>query len=249
MANTGSVTLLEHDSDLGLDAAAGTAIPPMGALATSHLVIVDPHAPVREGLPPLLAAEGIDVLAVASNGETGEELIDHLQPDLALIALELGDLDGVVLLRRLLQRGVRSAIVLYTEQEDGEQAALAVHAGAAGIVGKRRTIADLAAALRAVASGGVWFNALRDEPPAPPPAVADAPSPPRGERRSATLSSAELRVLAQVADGRSTDEVADRLSLSPHTVRTHLRNVMRKLEASSRAHAVAIAMREAAIEL
>ena len=56
-------------------------------------------------------------------------------------------------------------------------------------------------------------------------------------------------MLALVADGRSTEEAADALSLSPHTVRTHLRNVMRKLEASSRAHAVAIAMREAAIDM
>ncbi|MGB2710712.1 MAG: helix-turn-helix transcriptional regulator, partial [Conexibacter sp.] len=65
----------------------------------------------------------------------------------------------------------------------------------------------------------------------------------------AGLSGSELRVLALVADGRSTEEAADALSLSPHTVRTHLRNVMRKLEASSRAHAVAIAIREAAIEV
>jgi len=67
--------------------------------------------------------------------------------------------------------------------------------------------------------------------------------------RTAALSSAELRVLALVAGGSSTEEMADRLSLSPHTVRTHLRNVMRKLEASSRAHAVAIAIREAAIQV
>nr|WP_281381536.1 helix-turn-helix transcriptional regulator [Conexibacter arvalis] len=63
------------------------------------------------------------------------------------------------------------------------------------------------------------------------------------------MSEAELRVLALVAEGRSTEAVAAALSLSPHTVRTHLRNVMRKLEASSRAHAVAIAIREEAIQV
>ena len=56
-------------------------------------------------------------------------------------------------------------------------------------------------------------------------------------------------MLALVADGGSTEATAEALSLSPHTVRTHMRNVMRKLEASSRAHAVAIAIRESAIEL
>jgi DNA-binding CsgD family transcriptional regulator len=67
--------------------------------------------------------------------------------------------------------------------------------------------------------------------------------------RSMERLSSELRVLALVAEGGSTEETAEVLSISPHTVRTHMRNVMRKLEASSRAHAVAIAMREAAIEV
>lgn len=211
------------------------------------VVIVDPHAAVREGLPPLLERDGIAVVATAATGDGGEAVIQQHQPDVALVALTLADADGIVLLRRLLQHDLRSAVVLYTEDEDPQQAALAVHAGAAGVVSKRRPIASLSDALRVVAGGGLWFNE---------PGAVDTPAPPRRpaaifadlcERRTATLSDAELRVLALVAAGCSTEAMAEELSLSPHTVRTHLRNVMRKLEASSRAHAVAIAIREEAI--
>jgi DNA-binding NarL/FixJ family response regulator len=210
-------------------------------------VVVDPHAPVREGLPSLLRADGVDVIASASSGDAGEALVVQHEPDVALVALDLADTDGIVLLRRIVQRGTRTAVVLYTDQEDAQQAALAVHGGAAGVISKRRAVAELAEALRTVAGGGLWFNE-RGEVPAPPrrPAAIFAGL---CERRTATLSDAELRVLALVAEGSSTEAVAEALSLSPHTVRTHLRNVMRKLEASSRAHAVAIAIREDAIRV
>ena len=66
--------------------------------------------------------------------------------------------------------------------------------------------------------------------------------------RSERLSARERDVLGGLANGSSTDQIGDDLSMSPHTVRTHLRNIMRKLEANTRAHAVAIAISDGAIE-
>jgi len=235
--------ILDHDPGLALAIGA----PP--DLATTSLVIVDPHPPVRDGLSLLLPPEGVDVLAGASTGAGGEALIARHEPDVALVAADLPDVDGIALVRRLVRRGLRSAVVLYAHDADCEDSAAAVNAGAAGLVAKRRTIAELAEALRSVATGGLWFEERDDEMLAPEPVPArPLPLPPR-QRRTSTLSSSELRVLALVADGGSTEATAEALSLSPHTVRTHMRNVMRKLEASSRAHAVAIALRESAIEL
>jgi DNA-binding NarL/FixJ family response regulator len=217
----------------------------------ASVVVVDPHAPVREGLSVLLPREGLAVLAGASTGAGGEALVVRHEPDLVLVAADLPDLEGIALLRRLVRRGLRSAVVLYADDDDDpERAAAAVHAGAAGLVAKRRSIGELATALRAVAAGGLWFaeRGEDDEPPVPAPAPAQPLPLPHGQRRTSTLSGSELRVLALVAQGGSTEATAGALSLSPHTVRTHMRNVMRKLEASSRAHAVAIAIREAAIE-
>jgi DNA-binding NarL/FixJ family response regulator len=207
-------------------------------------VVVDAHAPIREGLPLLLGPEGIHVLATASTGGGAEAILDRHEPDVVLVSLELPDVDGLVLLRRLVRRGSRSAVVLYVDEERREHASAAMREGAAGVVAKRQSTVELATALRAIAAGGLWFGDGA-ELSASPPAVLFAED--DGIRRTATLSDAERRVLALVAHGSSTEEMAGALSLSPHTVRTHLRNVMRKLEASSRAHAVAIAIREAAI--
>ena len=221
------------------------------ALDTISVVVVDPHPPVREGLSLLLAPEGLSVLGGASTGAGGEALIVRHEPDIALVAADLPDVDGIALVRRLVRRGLRSAVVLYAHDADCEDSAAAVNAGAAGLVAKRRSIAELADALRSIATGGLWFEERDDDvlAPAPEPLSAGPLPLPRGQRRTSTLSSSELRVLALVAEGGSTEATAEALSLSPHTVRTHLRNTMRKLEASSRAHAVAIAIREAAIEI
>lgn len=221
--------------------------PPVEVLTS--VVIVDPHPPVREGLSLLLPPEGLAVLGGASTGAGGEALVVRHEPDIALVAADLPDVDGIELVRRLVRRGLRSAVVLYAHDGDCEDSAAAVNAGAAGLVAKRRSIADLAEALRLIATGGLWFEERDDE------ALAPAPKSPQplplalAPRRTSTLSSSELRVLALVADGGSTEATAEALSLSPHTVRTHMRNVMRKLEASSRAHAVAIAIRESAIDV
>lgn len=216
---------------------------------TTSVVIVDPHPPVREGLSLLLPPEGIAVLGGASTGAGGEALVVRHEPDIALVAADLPDVDGIALVRRLVRRGLRSAVVLYAHDADCEDSAAAVNAGAAGLVTKRRSIAELAEALRLIATGGLWFEERDDDALAPAPKpVQPLPLPP-AQRRTSNLSSSELRVLALVADGGSTEATAEALSLSPHTVRTHMRNVMRKLEASSRAHAVAIAIRESAIEI
>lgn len=221
--------------------------PPVQALTS--VVIVDPHPPVRDGLALLLQPEGLTVLGGASTGAGGEALIARHEPDIALVAADLPDVDGIALVKRLVARGLRSAVVLYAQDADCEDSAAAVNAGAAGLIAKRRTIADLAEALRLVATGGLWFEERDDEALAPAPRPTQPLPLPHAQRRTGTLSTSELRVLALVADGGSTEATAEALSLSPHTVRTHMRNVMRKLEASSRAHAVAIAIRESAIEI
>ena len=247
--------LLDHDLSSAAPAPPlaggfGAGLPAAASSATSafSVVVVDPHPPVREGLSLLLQPEGLAVLGGASTGAGGEALIARHEPDIALVAAELPDVEGIALVRRLVRRGLRSAVVLYADDANCEDSAVAVHAGAAGLVAKRRSIGELAEALRLVATGGLWFEERDDDVLAPPPAPAQPLPLPSAQRRTSTLSSSELRVLALVADGGSTEATAEALSLSPHTVRTHMRNVMRKLEASSRAHAVAIALRESAID-
>src|SRR5262245_29245617 len=205
-ANDHSVSAIAHDSQragaAAPDAAAASFSPPLA------VVVMDAHAPVRDGLPLLLRGEGIEVLGATATLTTGERLVERHAPDVALVATDLADADGFSALRRLVRQGTRSAVVLYTDDENDRDAAAAMDAGAAGVVAKRRTIAELAAALRVVAGGGLWFNEGADREPAVAPSVAGSGV---GMPRTATLSSAELRVLALVAGGSSTEEMADRL--------------------------------------
>lgn len=207
------------------------------------VLVADPHPVVREGLPLLLRDEGLLVVATAGTGALAEALTRRHEPDVVLLSGTLPDAEGAVVLARLLRAGVRAAVVLYVPETETEAVGDAVRAGAAGVVSTSRPVAQIARALRAVASGRTWFHEQD---------WVDAPLTPKAEQsvqRSDGLSDSEKRVLALVAAGASTETIATDLGVSPHTVRTHVRNLLRKLDAQSRAHAVAIAMREAAIDV
>src|SRR5436853_6878310 len=102
---TAPVPLLHHDSP------AAAVVDAPRATALTIVVIVDPHPPMREGLSLLLPPEGLAVLGGASTGAGGEALVVRHEPDVALIAADLPDVDGIALVRRLVGRGLRSAVV------------------------------------------------------------------------------------------------------------------------------------------
>jgi DNA-binding NarL/FixJ family response regulator len=208
-----------------------------------RVFVADPHAAVRDGLPALLRPDAIVTVDVIATAEGAEDLIERHEPDAVLAAAALFTLEGGSLPARLARRGLRTPVVIYAAGDGPEHIASAVNAGAAGVVGQGRPVAQVARALRTVAAGGIWFGE-RDWSHAPLTPDAGA-----ALRRSDGLSDGERRVLALVAAGHDTDDIAASLCVSPHTVRSHVRNLMRKLDAQSRAHAVAIAMREAAIAI
>jgi DNA-binding NarL/FixJ family response regulator len=207
------------------------------------VVVVEPHPIVREGLPLLLKDEGLLVVACAADPASAEGLIAHHDPDVVLVADGREREAGADLVGRLLRRGARAAVVLYVDGKEADSVQQALRGGAAGVVSTLRPVAQIARALRAAAAGRTWFDESD---------WAEAPLTPEAEdsiQRSDGLSGTEKRVLALVAAGFSTEDIAASLGVSPHTVRTHVRNLLRKLDAQSRAHAVAIAIREEAIDV
>lgn len=209
-----------------------------------RVLLADPHAAVRDGLPGLLRPDAIQTAIAVDSTVDIELLIERHAPDVILVAAALVRRDDRrALPSRLMRQGIRTPVVVYADGDGPEHVTSAVNDGAAGVVGQGRPVAQVARALRTVASGSMWFGE-RDWTHAPLSSGAA-----QALRRSDGLSESERRVLALVAAGSDTDEIAVALTVSPHTVRTHVRNLMRKLDAQSRAHAVAIAMREAAIEL
>lgn len=207
------------------------------------VVLADPHPVVREGLPLLLHDQTLRVVGGGASVAAAADAVRRLDPEVVLAAQRFGDGDAVELTAQLLRQGSRAAVLFYVEGSEGDAVQAALHAGAAGVVSTWRPVAQVARALRAVAAGRTFFHE-RDWYDAPL-----TPAAQRSVQRADGLSDAERRVLALVAAGSATDDIAVALGVSPHTVRTHVRNLMRKLDAQSRAHAVAIAMREGAVDV
>jgi two-component system, NarL family, response regulator DesR len=199
---------------------------------TIDVVIVDDQPAVRDGLPGLLEDGQIVVRAAMAADPEAVEVVRLHRPAVALIGLGPRDRRGYELVRRLSGRTNGTAVLLHVrDTTTPAQIDRARRHGAAGAVSTRCPVEELREAIRAVAGGDKWYEA--GEP---------------AEGRSADLTERELDVLTELAGGNSVDQIAERLHLSPHTVRTHLRNGMRKLGAQTRAQAVAIAISEGAIE-
>jgi DNA-binding NarL/FixJ family response regulator len=205
------------------------------------IVVVEDHPAVREGLCLVLEREGYAVVGRAGTAEEGHSAIVASGPDVALVDVDLPDGSGVELTRRLLRRDARLGVLLYTGMDDPGVLEDALASGARGFTLKTSDPATMLNAVRAVAAGGSFVDpGVRARLAA---AGAGAAPPVR------VLTVREREVLGRLADGRSIEEIAAELVLSPETIRTHVRNAMGKLETRTRAHAIVVALRRGELAL
>jgi DNA-binding NarL/FixJ family response regulator len=201
------------------------------------VVIVEDHLALRKGLELLLRGKEFSVIGTADDAEQGQRLIERTQPDVAIVDIGLPGRSGLDLTRKLIRSAPDLGVLLYTGISDRETLSRALDSGARGFALKAGSPDELLTAVRAVARGGTYVDErLR------PLMAARLTS-----QRIGVLSPREREVLDLLAKGLNGEEVAERLVLSPETVRTHVRNAMEKLEASTRVHAVAIALRRGEI--
>ena len=199
-----------------------------------RLVLIEDHAALREGLELLLGRDGCEVVGAAGTAAEGQRLVQDLAPDVALVDIRLGDDDGIDLTRRLLAQDAERRIVLYTGSSDEDLLFDGLDSGAQGYALKDGSPSELVEALALVAGGGTYVD------PRLRPALLSR----RSTERLPSLSNREREVLDMLAQGLNGEQVADRLFLSAETIKTHVRNAMNKLEAHTRVHAIAIALRE-----
>jgi DNA-binding NarL/FixJ family response regulator len=199
-----------------------------------RLVLIEDHQALREGLELLLGREGCDVVGAAGTAAEGRTLVEDLEPDVALVDIRLGDDDGIELTRHLLDADPERRIVLYTGSADEDLLFSGLDSGARGYALKDGSPSELVGALGAVAEGGTYVD------PRLRPALLSR----RSTERLPTLSNREREVLDLLAQGLTGEDIAERLVLSSETIKTHIRNAMTKLEANTRVHAIAIALRE-----
>jgi DNA-binding NarL/FixJ family response regulator len=199
-----------------------------------RLVLIEDHQALREGLEMLLGREGCDVVGTAGTAVEGRRLVEDLAPDVSLVDIRLGEDDGIELARSLLHDDPERRVVLYTGSADEELLFSGLDSGARGYALKDGSPRELVEALAQVARGGTYVD------PRLRPALLSR----RATERQPSLSNREREILDLLAQGLTGEAVAEQLFLSAETVKTHIRNAMSKLEAHTRVHAIAIALRE-----
>ena len=220
-----------------------------------RVVIADDQASVREGLVLLLGGlPGIDVVGAAADGEQALELVAEHQPDAILLDLHMPVLDGIGATRRLVAEHPGVAIVVLTTYVDDTSVLEALRAGARSYLTKDADRTDIARALRAAAGGLTVFDprvhatllAATSGAAAPPggtsatPGSAPAtrpPDPPDG------LTQREVEILSLITQGLTNGEIAERLFLSNHTIKTHINRIFAKTGSRDRVAAIGYAQR------
>jgi len=188
------------------------------------LLLVDDHPVMRVGLASVLALNhGFRIVAQADDGETAVALWRKHRPDVCLLDMRMGGMDGVETLRRIRAEFPRARVLMLTSSKSAEDMATAMQAGASGYVLKTIKHDELADAIRAVHRGETVTTAMAA-------AV---------QTGSGPLSQRELEVLGLIRQGFSNDEIASVLGISERTVRAHVTAILATLKAADRAQAVA----------
>lgn len=197
------------------------------------VVIVEDHAVLADSLSRALAAgDGIEILDTAGDLATGLSVIAARRPRVVLMDANLPDGDGASAAAAARECSPDTAVVVISGSEYPSVVTRAVRSGASGFLSKAEPLSRVVDAIRTAAAGGVSFT--------PEQLQRATAATPEGESE---LTDRELEVLQLLADGASTQDIAERLTLSIHTVRNHVRNLTDKLGATARVEAVAIAHR------
>jgi NarL family two-component system response regulator LiaR len=226
----------------GVDPTAGPEEHGTGAAdAPARAIIADDDPFARKMIKEALQRAGVIVIAEAHNGRQAVDLTRHYRPDVVLMDVVMPELDGIAATRRIVKENPGQIIVILTTADDDEIGLLGLRAGASGFLAKDVDIDVLPQALQGALSGEAAISRklsmrlveqLRRVPGGPGLRPVKSPLTPR-----------EWEVIDLLAETKTTDQIAEQLVLSTETVRSHVKNILRKLDARSREEAVAIAQR------
>lgn len=214
---------------------------PVSTPATAEaptVVLVEDHVALRKGIELLLRSEGLSVIGVVDDVDCAYELVNRRRPDVVLVDIGLRGRSGIELARRLLDDDPDAGVLLYSGSADRDILADARRTGVRGFALKHGTPRELIGAIRSIAAGGSYFD----------PELSTLAAPPKPKSGN-LLSRREREVLGLLANGMNGTAISRELMISSETVRTHVRNAMRKLTAKTRVHAVTLAIKRHEISL
>ncbi|NJQ02074.1 response regulator [Streptomyces zingiberis] len=203
-----------------------------------RVLLVDDHQVVRRGLRTFLEIqEDIEVVGEAADGDEGVSRTEELRPDVVLMDVRMPGTDGIEALRRLRELENPARVLVVTSFTERRTVVPALRAGAAGYVYKDVDPEALACAIRSVHAGHTVLQ------PEVAQVLLTQEDDRVGEGRGGILTEREREVLGLLADGRSNREIARALVLSEKTVKTHVSNILMKLDVSDRTQAALWAVR------
>ncbi len=200
-----------------------------------RVLVVDDHPLMRDGIVATIDSEpDMTVIAQASNGREAIECFERHRPDVTLMDLKMTEMDGLTAIESICRAHPDARILVLTTYKGDVQALRALNAGACGYLLKSMIRKELVDALRRARLGRKQI-------------VSEVAAEIGMHALEESLSSREIEVLKVVSSGRGNKQVAAQLVLSEETVKTHMRNILAKLNARDRTHAVMIALQRGII--
>ena len=205
-----------------------------------RIFIADDHAIVREGLRALLATEpDLELVGEANDGAQAVSKARTLKPDVILLDMVMPRMDGLEAIVEIKKNWSEAKIIMLTSFSDDEKVFSAIRSGALGYLLKESSPQDLLQAIHSVARGEGFL----------PPSIAskvmrEINQPPKLPPTKDPLTAREVEILQLVAQGLTNDEIAEKLVLSERTVRTHVSNILAKLQLANRTQAALYALKE-----
>lgn len=206
-----------------------------------RVVIIDDHPIVHAGMRMVL--EGEQDIQIVGDGTCGEEalgLVQELQPDVLILDVNLPDMNGLEVVRRLRTQAGKTAILILTVYNDSRTIFGLLEAGASGYVLKDDALETLDSAVRAAARGETWLSSRITEQVVHRALVGESTPPPK---LTPILTAREMEVVQLLAQGLSNEAIARELTLTMRTVQNHVSAIYGKLGVGSRAEAVLYAIR------
>jgi DNA-binding NarL/FixJ family response regulator len=211
---------------------------------STKVLLVDDHELVRQGIAAMLSAAGdVQIVGNARSGREALEVARRELPDIVLMDVKMPDMDGLEATRKIKEERPRTAVIMLTMHDNPTYLRDAVRAGAAGYLLKDVSKDELIDAIRQVATGGAFIESqmLKGMLSEMKPSGQAAPA-------AKNLTKRESEILSLVAEGMSNREIAEKLVLSPETVKSHVAAILEKLNVSDRTQAAIYAVRHGLVE-
>ncbi|WP_370425600.1 response regulator (plasmid) [Pantoea vagans] len=192
----------------------------------ANIIIIDDHPVARLAVRMLLEKDNHTVVAEADDGQEALNLTLKLNPDMAIVDLDIPGLSGTEFIEKVRARGFRGGLLVLTARDDEHYLSRCMAVGADGFVGKRNNLEELGDAVRAVMRGYGYFPLKRDD-------GRTAKMPVQETESIAGLSSRELQVLRYLARGVKLVDIALKMHISSKTVSTYKTRILSKLEVNS----------------